>query len=119
MPKPHPWQWKPERVMTRVDAATPIAPGWSKVGSDIIEVTCIGRGRGTSGRFAKFACLTRWGGSGGNRTSILAIRIRPVGTGKLCVVTTPDGYSIAPEAYPGTSTWGTKGRLIGRERRCS
>jgi hypothetical protein len=119
VPKVQPWQWKPEKVEARLAAATPIAPDSVGVGSKIIEVACVGRGRGVSGRFTKFACETASGGSGnGNDISILAIRIRPIGTGKLCVVTTPDGYSLAPETYPGVADRGSRGPLISPERRC-
>jgi hypothetical protein len=106
--KPKPWQWKPEKVVARLTAATPIMGG--EIGSEILSARCTGQGRGVAGRFSRFACGTRWGSL---RTEIhastLSIRILSVGSGKLCVVTTtgvqgvPVGVPVAVPYTPGAS----------------
>ena len=106
--QPKPWQWKPDRVVARLTAATPIMGG--EIGSEILSARCTGQGRGVSGRFSRFTCETRWGSL---RTEInastLTIRILSVGSGKLCVVTTtgvqgvPVGVPIAVPYTPGAS----------------
>lgn len=114
MPKPKPWQWKSEKVVARLTAATPIPP--TEIGNDILSARCSGAGRGVQGRFSRFVCETRWGGSNGSYISTLSIRILAVGTGKLCVVTKPVpgpyGYhhAVAPD--------GQGGPPISPERRC-
>lgn len=109
LPKPKPWQWKPEKVVTRLTAASPIVGG--DVGSDVLSARCTGQGRGVAGRFSRFTCQTQWGSSNGSYTSILTIRILPIGTGKLCVVTTPEGQAVP-------HTPGTGGTRIKPERAC-
>jgi hypothetical protein len=106
--KPKPWQWRPEKVVARLSAATPIMGG--EIGSEILSARCMGQGRGVAGRFSRFTCETRWGSL---RTQInastLTIRILPVGSGKLCVVTTtgtqgvPVGVPVAVPYTPGAS----------------
>ena len=85
-PKPKPWQWKPEKVVLRLTAAKPIVGG--EVGSDILAAQCTPVGKGVARRLSRFTCVTKWGGSNGNYTSTLTLRILPLGSGKLCVVTT-------------------------------
>jgi hypothetical protein len=89
-------------------ASSPIVAG--EIGSDVLSAHCTGQGRGVAGRFSRFTCATRWGGSNGSYTSILTIRIRPIGTGKLCVVTTigAAGDPVAVPYKPGTGGTGIK-----------
>lgn len=109
LPKPKPWQWKPAKVVARLTAASPIVGG--DVGSDVVSARCTGQGRGVAGRFSRFTCDTRWGGSNGSYTSILTIRILPIGTGKLCVVTRPEGKAVPHPA-------GRQGTNIKPDRAC-
>ena len=106
LPKPKPWQWTSQKLVLRLTAVKPIMGG--EIGSEILSAQCTGRGRGVAGRFSRFTCQTRWGSL---RTEInastLTIRILPVGTGKLCVVTTsgaqdvPVGVPVAVPYTPG------------------
>jgi hypothetical protein len=108
-PKPKPWQWTPQKLVARLTAASPIVAG--DIESDVLSARCNGLGRGVAGRYSKFTCETRWGGSNGSYTSILTLRVLSLGTGKLCVVTTPQF-----KAVPHTS--GTQGTQIKPERAC-
>jgi hypothetical protein len=85
-PKSKPWQWKPAKVVLRLTAGQPIIGG--EVGSNILAAQCTPQGKGVAGRFSRFTCVTKWGGSNGNYTSTLTLRVLPLGSGKLCVVTT-------------------------------
>lgn len=87
-----PWLWKPAKVETRLKASSPLAP--ADVGNAILEASCRGTGRGVAGRYSRFTCQARWGGPNGGYDSLLTIRILAIGTGKLCVVTAPDGRAI-------------------------
>ena len=99
---PKPWQWKPTKAVARLMAASPIVSG--DVGSDVLSARCIGQGRGVVGRFSRFTCETRWGSTNGSYTSTLTIRILAIGTGKLCVVTTPEFKAVPhPEGRQGTN----------------
>jgi hypothetical protein len=99
---PKPWLWTPEKVVARLTAASPIVGG--DVGSEVLSARCTGQGPGVAGRFSDFTCDTRWGSSNGSYTSILTIRILPIGTGKLCVVTTPEGKAVPhPPGRQGTN----------------
>jgi hypothetical protein len=109
LPKPKPWQWKPAKVVVRLTAARPIIG--SEIGEDILSARCTGQGRGVAGRYTRFTCETRWGSSNGSYTSTLTIRILPIGTGKLCVVTTPEGKAVP---HP----LGKQGTNIKPERAC-
>jgi hypothetical protein len=102
LPKPKPWQWKPEKVITRLTALRPINHG--SLGAEMLAVRCTGQGRGVAGRFSRFTCETQWR-SEGTYTSTLTVRILPVGTGKLCVVTTTNasGELVAVPFKPGTA----------------
>lgn len=90
--KPKPWQWSPAKVVTRLKAATPLAP--TEVGNAILEARCRGLGKGVAGRYSRFSCQTRWGGSNGSYDSVLTLRVLALGSGKLCVVTSSDGRSL-------------------------
>lgn len=111
--KPKPWQWKPQKVVARLTAASPIEGG--DVGSKVMLAVCTGRGRGVAGRFSRFTCDTRYGGWNGLFGAILTIRILPIGTGKLCVVTTIGARGV-PVAVPYTP--GTEGTRIVPGRAC-
>ena len=112
--KPKPWQWKPQKVVARLTAApSPIEGG--DVGSKVMLADCTGRGRGVAGRFSRFTCDTRYGGWNGLFGAILTIRILPIGTGKLCVVTTIGARGV-PVAVPYTP--GTEGTHIVPSRAC-
>ena len=118
VPKPKPWQWKPAKVTTRLMAATPIIGG--EAGSEVLSAQCTGLGRGVAGRFSRFTCETRWGSSRtAIYTSTLTIRILPLGSGKLCVVTTAGAPGTPPLAVPVVPyTPGTQGTRIYPERAC-
>jgi hypothetical protein len=107
--KPRLWQWTPTKVVTRLKAASPLAP--ADVGSDVLSASCRGLGKAVAGRFARFTCETRWGGQNGSYASTLTIRILAIGSGRLCVVTTADGKSVPHIA-------GTQGTRIKPERAC-
>lgn len=93
--KPKPWQWTPQNVVLRLTAAKPINGG--EIGSServdrlargpILSARCTPKGRGVAGRYSRFICDTRYGSSNGNYTTLLSIRVLPVGTGKVCIVT--------------------------------
>jgi hypothetical protein len=102
LPKPKSWQWKPAKVVLRLTAAKPIIGG--EVGSDILAAQCTPMGKGVAGRFSRFTCVTKWGGSNGNYTSTLTLRVLPLGSGKLCVVTTLNnsGEAVAVPHKPNT-----------------
>ena len=118
VPTPKPWQWKPAKVTTRLMAATPIIGG--EAGSDVLSAQCTGLGRGIAGRFSRFICETRWGSSRtAIYTSTLTIRILPIGTGRLCIVTTTGAPGTPPVAVPAVPyTPGTEGTPINPERAC-
>lgn len=97
--KPKPWQWTPQKAEKRLTASSPIVGG--DVGSDVLAVSCFGKGRGVAGRFSRFICEMRWGSSNGSYTSSLTIRILARGTGKLCVVTTAEGRAVPYEGAAG------------------
>jgi hypothetical protein len=113
LPKPKPWQWKPAKVVTKLIAAQPIYSA-----SEVLSASCTPQGRGVAGRFSRFTCDTRWRGEG-TYTSVLTIRVLPIGTGKLCVVTTAVTSEVLPDiprAVPYNA--GTLGTLIKPERAC-
>jgi len=107
--KPKPWQWTPTKVVTRLKAASPIPP--NDTGSAILTASCRGTGKGVAGRYSRFTCRARWGSSNGSYESVLNLRVLPIGSGKLCVVTTPEG-----KAVPWTP--GTQGLNILPSRAC-
>lgn len=78
----------------------------------VYQSTCVGQGRGVARRFSAFKCTVLVDSSQGEPISIL-MRVLPVGSGKLCVVsTTVNGVVMA------TPEPGGKPRLIvaaGRE----
>ena len=82
--KPKPWQWTPQKVVLKLTALKPISAGG--LGSNILSARCTPKGRGVAGRYSRFTCDTRYGGSTGSNTTVLSIRVLPVGTGKLCIV---------------------------------
>ena len=82
--KPKPWQWTPTKVALKLINVKPINGG--EIGSDILSVRCVPQGRGVAGRYSRFICTGKYGGSVGRFGMTLAVRIRPIGTGKLCVV---------------------------------
>jgi hypothetical protein len=118
IPKPKAWQWKPARVSARLIAATPIIGG--EVGSHVLSAQCTGLGRDAAGRFSRFTCETRWGSSRtAIYTSTLTIRILPVRTGKLCVVTITGVPGTPPVAVPVVPyTPGAQGTWINPRRAC-
>jgi hypothetical protein len=83
--KPTPWQWTPQKVVLRLTAAKPIDGG--EIGGNILSARCTPKGRGVAGRYSRFTCDTRYGGSNGSYTTMLSVRVLPVGSGKLCIVT--------------------------------
>ena len=87
LPKPKPWQWKPEKVVLKLTALTRISAGG--LGSNILSTRCTPKGRGVAGRYSRFTCDTRYGGSTGSETTVLSVRVHPVGSGKLCIVAFP------------------------------
>ena len=82
--KPKPWQWTPQKVVLKLTAAKPISAGG--LGSNILSTRCTPKGRGVAGRYSRFTCDTRYGGSTGSNTTVLSIRVLSVGIGKLCIV---------------------------------
>ena len=104
-PKRKPWQWTPQKVVLRLIAAKPIVGG--EIGSDILSARCTPQGRGVARRYSRFICDTRHGSSNGDYTLPLSIRVLPVGTGKLCMVTVTvptrpgEFYAWQPSGRPG------------------
>jgi hypothetical protein len=89
--KPKPWQWKPEKVVTKLTAVSPINGG--ETGGAIISARCVGQGRGVLGRYSRFKCTVNYGGpDAGYAVGMLTIRSLPVGSGKLCVITVPSHH---------------------------
>ena len=85
LPKPKPWQWKPEKVELKLTASKPgISAGG--LGSNILSTRCTPKGRGVADRYSRFTCDTRYGGSQGSETTVLSVRVVPVGSGKFCIV---------------------------------
>lgn len=109
-PKPKRWQWTGTKVEGRLVASTPVAPGM-ETGSDVLRPRCVGQGRGVAGRYSKFLCDAAIGSTNGSYKTQMTIRIRPIGSGKLCVVTTPEF-----KAVPGYN--GTPWPAINPERAC-
>ena len=103
--KPKPWQWAPQKVVLRLTAVKPIVGG--EIGSNILSARCTPQGRGVAGRYSRFVCDTRYGGSNGSYTQPLSVRVLPVGSGKLCVVTVivlpppVEFYAWQPSGKPG------------------
>src|SRR5262245_6594173 len=104
--KPKPWQWTPQKVVLKLTAMKPVSAGG--LGHSILSTRCTPTGRGVAGRYSRFACDTRYGGSTGSNTTALSIRILPVGTGKLCIVSVthpnlPGKFFsvVAPSGKPG------------------
>ena len=83
--KPKPWQWTPQKVVLKLTAAKPISAGG--LGRNILSTRCTPKGRGVAGRYSRFTCDTRYGGSNGSNTTVLSVRVLPVGSGKFCIVT--------------------------------
>ena len=82
---PKPWQWKPEKVELKLTASKPgISAGG--LGSNILSTRCTPKGRGVADRYSRFTCDTRYGGSQGSETTVLSVRVLPVGSGKFCIV---------------------------------
>lgn len=88
--QPKPWQWKPPKAATKLVAAQPIAFDSYRLSS----ATCVGKSKGIAGRYSRFLCQVSYS----TFTSPLLIRVLPVGTGKLCVVTAADGRSLPRDA---------------------
>ena len=109
---PKPWQWGPNKVAGRLIGAPPI------VDADIATVRCTPQGRGVAGRFSRFTCEARWirrEVADGVHVSTLVVRIRPIGRGRVCVVTTTSsaGEIVAVPYAPNT-----EGTRIKAERAC-
>ena len=88
---PKPWQWKPEKVELKLTASKPgISAGGLE--SNILSTRCTPKGPGVAGRYSRFTCDTRYGGSQGSETTVLRFVCLPVGSGKFCIcaVTFPD-----------------------------
>ena len=89
LPKPKPWHWTPAKAAVRLTALNPFMFHDIK---GVESSTCVGRGRGRAGRFSAFQCEIT--------TSLykapVLIRVLPVGSGKLCVVSTPEGNAVLP-----------------------
>lgn len=82
---PKPWQWTPLKAQKRLVTAQPFVFDTATLES----ATCVGRKPSVAGRFSKFRCTIAFG----SYTAPVTIRILPVGSGKLCVVTAIDGYT--------------------------
>lgn len=109
--KPKPWQWPPAKVVAKLKASSPIAAGDSS--PEIDSAVCRGLGHGTAGRYSRFTCHTTW--AQGNYASTLTLRVLPLRTGKLCVVTT---MSVGGQVVAVPYTSGTQGTRIVPSRAC-
>jgi hypothetical protein len=56
--------------------------------------TCVGRGHGMAGRFSAFRCNLEFGNVNTTYQAPVRTRVLPFGSGKLCVVATPDGKAV-------------------------
>jgi hypothetical protein len=95
--RPKPWQWTTGKAATRLAAADPFNAPADELGDDVLSARCVGKGRSVSARFSAFLCEARIGGSNGALIWPVLIRVLPVGSGKICVVTGPDGLSLPRE----------------------
>jgi hypothetical protein len=97
--KAKPWQWTPEHVEARLIARDPIVTRVAP--SRLLWASCKGQGRGVptrfSWRFSRFTCKVGYGLANAPRGITLTVRVRPVGTGKICVVPGSVGIGIKPE----------------------
>ncbi len=88
LPKPKPWQWTPQKASIRLTAADPFV--FSDIRLESSE--CTGTGKAVAGRYSRFQCKITtsafW--------TLVLIKVLPVGSGKLCVMTYPDGRTIHP-----------------------
>ena len=99
LPKAKPWQWTPVHVEARLIARDPIMT--RVVPSRLLWASCKGLGRGVPGRFSprfsRFTCRVGYGLAGAPRGITLTVRVRPIGTGKICVVAGSLGIGVKPE----------------------
>jgi hypothetical protein len=95
-PKPKPWSWTPTKTATRLVAANPNL-GTSDPG-EITRATCRGVGKAIAGRFVSFRCAVEWTplGLSGGYDYVVFVKIRPTGTGKMCVAR--DSFASIPAA---------------------
>ena len=123
-PQPKPWQWTPEKVAKRLVAASTcdniVKDGiYSYCGvflafedGHVDGASCVGTSRAVAGRYSAFRCDVRTGGPNSTGKMFPAlVRVKPIGSGLLCIPTTPEG-----RALPFTA--GTFGVLVRPERRC-
>ena len=114
--KPKPWQWAPQKVALRLTATKPIDGG--EIGSNIYSARCTPQGRGVAGRYSRFVCDTRYGGSNtaSDYVALLSIRVLPVGNGKFCVLTVP--FPNRPGEFLAWVSSGKPGPRIKPESAC-
>ena len=77
-------RWTPEKVEAKLRADSPIAAG-GEVGNAVLLADCQGLGKGVQGKYVRFQCNIRYGGSNGSYQVNLRLRLQQVGSGKLCI----------------------------------
>lgn len=106
--KPKPWQWTAAKMNTRLMAAAPFV--WDEV--ELQTARCVGQGKAVARRYSRFRCAISFGSNNIQPYGAqVLIRVLPVGSGKLCVVATPDG-----KAQPHIE--GTNGIQVADGRAC-
>ena len=82
--KPKPWQWTPQKVVLKLTASKPISA--AGLGRTSCRLAARPRG-GVSRAGTRGSRATRgMAGRTGSETTVLSVRVLPVGTGKLCIV---------------------------------
>ncbi len=116
-PKPKPWQWAPAKIEKRLVAAatadcTAVFSCFEAGG--VGRAICAGTSPPVAGRYSAFRCRAYIEGPNitpDTQFFDVLVRIRPLGSGVFCVVSTPEGKAVPP-------TGGTATFIVAEGRRC-